>query len=85
MSESSIPVYNPPASVSEVSHVKSLDDYRALYKKSIEDPDAFWTEEAERLKWVKKWDKLQEWDFHTAEIKWFLGSKINASYNCVDR
>tara|TARA_Y100001934_G_scaffold104489_1_gene128467 strand:- start:4218 stop:6161 length:1944 start_codon:yes stop_codon:yes gene_type:complete len=83
MSDSS--VHNPPASLSENAYVKSLDDYRALYQRSIDDPDGFWTEQADRLKWIKKWDKLQEWDYNTVDIKWFLGSKINASYNCVDR
>ncbi len=83
--ESSIPVYQPPASVSENAYVKSLDEYQALYEKSINDPEAFWGEHAARLSWVKKWDKLQEWDYHKVDIKWFLGGKINASYNCVDR
>jgi len=74
-----------PAPANENAHVKSLDEYRALYDKSINDPDAFWTEHAERLTWTKKWDKLQEWDYNTVDIKWFLGGQINACYNCVDR
>ena len=82
-SESNIPVYQPPAN--DTAHVKSLDDYQALYERSINDPDGFWTEHAERLKWIQKWDKLQEWDYNTVDIKWFLGGKINACYNCVDR
>ncbi|MCF6355159.1 MAG: acetate--CoA ligase, partial [Candidatus Polarisedimenticolaceae bacterium] len=46
----------------------------------------FWAEQAEIfLTWSKKWDKVQEWDFHTAEIKWFEGGKLNAAYNCLDR
>jgi len=76
-------IYQPPAN--ENAHVKSLEDYRALYERSINDPDAFWTEHAERMTWIKKWDKLQEWNYETAQIKWFLGGKINACYNCVDR
>jgi len=81
--EQNTPVYQPPTN--DNAHIKSLDDYRALYEKSINDPDAFWTERAEQLTWTKRWDKLQEWDFNKVDIKWFLGGKINACYNCVDR
>ena len=81
--EQNTPVYQPPANAN--AHIKSLDEYQALYEKSINDPDAFWTERAEKLTWTKRWDKLQEWDYNTVDIKWFLGGKINACYNCVDR
>ncbi len=81
--EQNTPVYQPPAN--DNAHIKSLDEYQALYEKSINDPDAFWTERAEKLTWTKRWDKLQEWDYNTVDIKWFLGGKINACYNCVDR
>ena len=83
-SDSSIPVYQPPAPTAG-TQIKSLDDYRALYERSINDPDGFWTEQAERLTWTRKWDKLQDWNYESVDIKWFLGGKINASYNCVDR
>jgi acetyl-CoA synthetase len=82
-SESNIPVYQPPAN--DNAHVKSLDEYKALYERSINDPDGFWTEQAERMTWTKKWDTLQQWDYEKADIRWFLGGKINACYNCVDR
>jgi len=64
----------------------NADQYEAMYKQSIEDSDNFWAEQAEEsLTWFKKWDKVQEWDFHTAEIKWFEGGKLNVAYNCLDR
>ncbi|HDY75280.1 MAG TPA: acetate--CoA ligase, partial [Candidatus Marinimicrobia bacterium] len=53
--------------------------------KSIQDPNAFWGEHAERITWYKKWDSVSEFDFKKAEIKWFTGGKLNVSYNCLDR
>ncbi|MCP5542069.1 MAG: acetate--CoA ligase [Akkermansiaceae bacterium] len=83
--EHEVPVYPPPAEFSAKAHVGSLDEYRALYQRSIDDPEGFWTEQAEKLKWFEKWNTLREWDYHRAEIRWFLGGKLNACYNCVDR
>jgi len=77
-----IPV--PPA-FAQKSRVKSLDQYRALYDRSISDPDGFWAEQAERITWFKKWDKVSRCDFHTARIEWFIGGKTNVSVNCLDR
>jgi len=79
------PVYHPPAEASERAYVKSLDEYRALYDRSINDPEGFWTEHADQISWFEKWHTLREWDYEKAEIAWFLGGKLNACYNCVDR
>jgi acetyl-CoA synthetase len=54
-----------------------------IYEQASKDPDAWWESQAERLEWFKKWDKVLEWD--PPHHKWFLGGKINASYNCLDR
>ncbi|MCB1237640.1 MAG: acetyl-coenzyme A synthetase, partial [Verrucomicrobiae bacterium] len=78
--EHEVPVYPPPAEFSAKAHVGSLDEYRALYQRSIDDPEGFWTEQAEKLKWFEKWNTLREWDYHRAEIRWFLGGKLNACY-----
>ncbi len=60
--------------------------YEEMYKRSIEDSDAFWAEQAEEfVTWTKKWDKVLEWDFSKADIKWFKGGKLNVAYNCLDR
>ncbi len=77
----------PPAKeFSERAHIKSMKEYEQIYKRSIEDPDGFWSEMAEKnLTWFKKWDKVLEWSFEKPEIKWFIGGKLNASYNCLDR
>ena len=56
-----------------------------MYDKSIKDPEGFWAEQAERLDWTKKWDKVSNNDFTKAQIKWFEGGKLNVSYNCLDR
>src|SRR5260370_8027054 len=63
----------------------SLGQYRAPYDRSLSDSDRFWAEQAERLNWFKRWDKVSRADFKEAKIEWFIGGKINASANCLDR
>ena len=78
-------VFQPPKELSQKAYLKSFAEYKAMYDKSIKDPAAFWGEQAANLDWFKKWDKVLEADFANAKHKWFLGGKINVSYNCVDR
>lgn len=54
-------------------------------KKSVQDPEAFWSEIANTFTWQKKWDKTLEWDFRKPEVKWFQGGQINITENCLDR
>ncbi|MFN0135078.1 MAG: acetate--CoA ligase [Phycisphaerae bacterium] len=75
--------FAPPASFSAAAHVKSLDEYRAIYARSIADPEAFWAEAAASLHWFRKWDRVLDWNLPSA--KWFVGGKTNLSYNCLDR
>ncbi len=78
--------FPPSKEFSEKAHIKSLADYEKLYQRSVQDPDGFWAEMAEKqITWYKKWDKVLEYDFLKPEIKWFQGGKLNASYNCLDR
>lgn len=66
--------------------MKDLKEYEALYRRSVEDPESFWAEKAsELLHWQKPWEKVLEHDFVKGEVKWFLGGKLNVSYNCLDR
>lgn len=65
--------------------VKSADQYKAAYEKSVNDPEGFWGEVASNFVWRKKWDKVLEWDFKTPAIKWFAGGKLNITENCLDR
>ena len=67
------------------AHVNSLDTYQTQYAESIQDPEAFWATVAERLTWYQKWDTVRDYDFVSAEIKWFEGGTLNACYNCLDR
>jgi len=76
-------VFPPPEEFSRKAHIKSLGEYEAMYKKSIEDPEAFWAGIAKDLHWFKPWDKVLEWNLPSAQ--WFVGGKLNLSYNCVDR
>ncbi|MEN2986138.1 MAG: acetate--CoA ligase [Thermodesulfovibrionaceae bacterium] len=79
-------VFLPPKEVTEKAFIKSMDEYEAMYKRSIEDPEGFWSEIAEQnITWYKKWDKILEYDFEKPYVKWFIGGKLNASYNCLDR
>ncbi|MBI4654486.1 MAG: acetate--CoA ligase [Nitrospirae bacterium] len=78
--------FPPSEEFSRKAYIKSMDEYERLYKRSIEDPECFWAEMAEKhITWFKKWDKVLEWNFEKPEIKWFQGGKLNASYNCIDR
>ena len=61
------------------------EQYQQMYQESVEDSESFWAKQAERMHWFKRWDKVKEVDFNTASIKWYLGGKINVSYNCLDR
>jgi acetyl-CoA synthetase len=76
-------VFQPSADFSSKAHIKSLEEYEALYKRSIENPEQFWADIASQLHWFKPWDKVLEWDLPWA--KWFVGGKTNLSYNCLDR
>ena len=62
-----------------------MDEYKKLYENSINNPEGFWEEQANRISWFKKWNKVWDWNFDDAYIKWFEGAKLNACYNCVDR
>ncbi len=67
-------------------HIKHLEEYFQVYRKSITDPESFWEEIAEEhFLWRKRWDKVLEWDFSKPDIKWFQGAKLNISENCLDR
>ncbi|MCH8258208.1 MAG: acetate--CoA ligase, partial [Proteobacteria bacterium] len=83
MSESK--VYPVSKDAESRAHIRN-DQYMALYEASIEQPEEFWKQQANKfLTWFKTWDTLTESDFTRGEVKWFLGAKLNASYNCIDR
>ncbi|MCK4236553.1 MAG: acetate--CoA ligase, partial [Candidatus Krumholzibacteria bacterium] len=75
--------FPPPKEFSEKAYVKSMEEFRELYKKSEEDLEGFWAERAEMIHWFEKWDKVLDWKPPFA--KWFEGGKTNIAYNCLDR
>ena len=78
-------VFLPPPAFSSAAELRSLAEYKALYNWSVTDPEGFWSEIANQLHWFKKWDKVVVEDFANAKHQWFVGGKINATYNCLDR
>ncbi|WP_242155662.1 acetate--CoA ligase [Aestuariivivens sediminis] len=67
-------------------HIKHLEEYYQVYRKSVREPENFWEEVAEEhFMWHKKWDKVLSWDFSKPEIKWFEGAQLNITENCIDR
>lgn len=78
--------FPPPEEFSRKAYIKNMAEYEEIYRRSVEDPEGFWAEMAEEhLTWYKKWDKVLEYDFEKPSVKWFIGGKLNASYNCLDR
>ena len=75
--------FPPPPEFAKAAHISSLDEYQALWNRAKDDPEGFWSEQARLLSWFKPWDKVLDWNAPFA--RWFVGGKLNASYNCVDR
>ncbi|MGK0286364.1 MAG: acetyl-CoA synthetase, partial [Salibacteraceae bacterium] len=67
-------------------HIKHLEEYYKVYRKSVREPENFWEEIAEEhFVWRKRWNKVLTWDFKTPEVKWYEGAKLNITENCIDR
>ena len=67
-------------------HIKHLEEYYQVYRKSVRNPEAFWEEIAEEhFVWRKRWNNVLSWDFKKPEIKWFEGAQLNITENCIDR
>ncbi len=78
------PLHKVPENFKD-AHIDSAS-YQELYKQSIESPDSFWGDMAQRfLDWEAPWHTVREYDFVTGEARWFDGGKLNVSYNCIDR
>ena len=76
-------VFAPPAEFAAKAHVKSLEQYETMYRRSVEQPEEFWAEAASELEWFAPWNRVLEGEGKDA--KWFVGGKLNLSHNCVDR
>ena len=76
--------FEPSAEFIEKSNFKSLQEYQDLRQRSLEEPEKFWADLAQsQLHWFKQWEKVLDWQPPIA--KWFVGGKLNISYNCLDR
>src|SRR5579863_141300 len=76
-------VFDPPSEFSSKAHIGSMADYERLYEEADRDPESFWGRIAGEIEWFEPWTKVLEWNVPWA--KWFLGGKLNLSYNCLDR
>jgi acetyl-CoA synthetase len=79
--------YPVPAEFAAQANIND-EQYQAMYKQSISDPEGFWGEQANKyVTWFKQWDKVVDWDFGRDDlhIEWFKGATLNVSYNCLDR
>jgi len=75
----------PPSSFADKAYINAAD-YHALYQRSLSDPDGFWGEQAEKfISWVSKWQTVKSGSFNNHDVAWFVGGKLNISYNCLDR
>ena len=79
------PVHPVPEALKSSAHI-TADDYAAMYRRSVEDPEGFWAEQAaEFLDWDQQWTEVMRYDFRAGEANWFAGGKLNVSVNCIDR
>lgn len=79
--------YPVSTEVAQAAHIDAAT-YDAMYKRSIDDSDGFWAEQADEfLTWSKKWDQVQDWSYGESDlhVEWFKGGKLNVAVNCVDR
>jgi acetyl-CoA synthetase len=78
-------IYPVTAATAQAAHIDA-QGYRQLYAQSIQDPDRFWAEQANRfVDWAKPWEQISEQDFTSGHIRWFSGAQLNVSHNCLDR
>ncbi|MGV7222516.1 MAG: acetate--CoA ligase [Nitrospinales bacterium] len=82
-------IYNPSNETSEHALIKDMSQYQKLYERSINDPDGFWNDEAEKFVWFKKWDVVRDYNYNVNDgkvfVEWFKGGKTNITVNCLDR
>ncbi|MBP9603855.1 MAG: acetate--CoA ligase [Chromatiaceae bacterium] len=84
---SEIKTYEIPAAIAAKAHINA-EQYAAMYQRSVDDPNGFWAEQAEKfVTWSKKFDTVMDYSFDPENlyIKWFEGGQLNVSYNCLDR
>jgi len=82
-------IYNPSSEASEHALIKDMSQYQKLYERSINDPEGFWNDEAEKFIWFKKWEVVRDYNYNVNDgkvfVEWFKGGKTNMTVNCLDR
>jgi acetyl-CoA synthetase len=82
---SDVKIYDVKPDIAASAHI-TAETYKLLYQRSIEEPEAFWAQQAEQfLVWSKRWDTVMDYDYPKGYIRWFEGGKLNVSVNCIDR
>lgn len=82
---SKISSYPVKSAIAAKSHLKGMDAYQKMYERSLQNPSEFWLEAAKNLDWFEFPKKGIQGDFNHVDYSWFMGGKLNASYNCLDR
>ncbi|MCL5023815.1 MAG: acetate--CoA ligase [Nitrospirae bacterium] len=78
--------FPPPPKFQSTAYIKSLEEYERLYDRSVKDPEGFWSKIAEEnIVWLKRWERVLDYSFSVPFVRWFVGGKLNASFNCLDR
>ena len=79
-------IYPVPEAISKTANIDDAT-YQRLYRQSLDDPEGFWAEQAQRLDWIEPWRTVKETSFqrNDVSIKWFKGGRLNVSANCIDR
>ena len=78
-------LYPPKPNIVERAHIGSMEEYERLYRLSLDDPAAFWAKQAERISWFHPWNEVFDHDYDNVDFGWYLGGRLNACFNCVDR
>ncbi len=78
-------LFPPKADIQKNAHIKTMEEYERLYRLSLDDPETFWAKQAERISWFNPWSEVIDSDYENTDFSWFLGGRLNACYNCVDR
>ncbi len=77
-------LFPPPAEFSAEAHIGSMEAYKEMHRRSLEEPEAFWREVSDELEWFEDWHTLVD-ESEKPFFKWFLGGRLNACHNAVDR
>jgi len=78
-------LFHPKPHIVERAHISSMEEYQRMYRLALDDPETFWARQADRIDWFYRWSEVFDHDYDNVDFGWFLGGRLNACYNCVDR